>query len=41
MKLNEAVAARILEYCNNRNITVNKLCQFPESEVDYEGRLRK
>lgn len=26
MKLNEAVAARILEYCNNRNITVNKLC---------------
>lgn len=24
MKLNEAVAARILEYCNNRNITVNK-----------------
>ena len=26
MKLNEAVAARILEYCNNLNITVNKLC---------------
>lgn len=26
MKLNEAVAARILEYCNNRNIIVNKLC---------------
>ena len=26
MKLNEAGAARILEYCNNRNITVNKLC---------------
>lgn len=25
MKLNEAVAARILEYCNNRNITVNSI----------------
>jgi len=26
MKLNEAVAKRILEYCKERNITPNKLC---------------
>lgn len=26
MKLHEAVAKRILEYCKERNITPNKLC---------------
>lgn len=26
MKLHEAVGKRILEYCNERNITPNKLC---------------
>ena len=26
MKLHEAVGRRILEYCNERNITPNKLC---------------
>lgn len=26
MKLNEAVGKRILEFCNERNITPNKLC---------------
>lgn len=26
MKLNEAVGRRILYYCKERNITVNKLC---------------
>ncbi|MBQ7227314.1 MAG: helix-turn-helix transcriptional regulator [Clostridia bacterium] len=26
MKLHEAVGARILEYCKERNITPNKLC---------------
>lgn len=26
MKLHEAVAKRILEYCHERNITPNKLC---------------
>lgn len=26
MKISEAVAGRIIELCNERNITVNKLC---------------
>lgn len=26
MKLHQAVGSRILEYCNERNITPNKLC---------------
>jgi len=45
MKLNEAVGKRILEYCDERNISPNKLCTMSgviQSTVNsiFSGRSR-